>query len=352
MLKGRPFVLAAIAALCMAAIPATASQAGLVADLQLVDASDNGLIILFSMTNVSEEDLYVLSYNTPLRGIEADLFRVELDGASLPYMGILPYRIGPLPEDWILIGAGETVSAKVDLSSSYTMTSAGSYYIAYSANHQVYPASERYNLPTASLDNKLAEIAFQRPPMTIRSQAITFDLGANAVPAPQLPALELDDANLSKDSFYGCSSTSTLSSARAAGWYLGNAGYGCSFSCNSWYDYWFRNCSYRSTVNYNFLYTRNYCGDQWTFYCGSYAPYCQSNYLAYTYMGSPRRVYVCSAFYSYGGYWDKARVMFHEATHWRYIDDHCYGYHCYCSTPWDNADTYSYAGYVAYSSGC
>jgi len=320
----------------------SASQDQLAADLQFVDASEQGFVVLFSLTNVSDEDLFVLSYQTPLRGIEANLFDIMLDGAQLPYFGIEPYRLGPAAKDWIRIRPGDTLSAKVNLANSYNLASEGSYEIRYSANHQIYTAAEEHLLPIAQPDAK-SSLPWDRDAHHIASNSISVNLEYDEVPEPQIPNFEDDPGFLSKHAYYNCQSSSTISSANSDAKSHASTGYySVANSCNSWYYEYFSYCSNRPTVQgrYNSAYW--YMNDFNYYYCGTSAPACQSNWIAYTYHNTPKKTYICPAFWNYGS---KGRVILHEALHWTCADDYCYGCKCSTSSKWDNADTLSYAPY-------
>jgi len=97
-------------------------------------------------------------------------------------------------------------------------------------------------------------------------------------------------------------------------------------------------------------YTR--LGQTVDYYCGSYAPYCQSNYIAYTYKTTSNRIYICAAFWNQSTS-GKAHTIAHESFHWNTVagaDDVTNGYtNCQnlaISRPYDalrNADNYAYA---------
>jgi hypothetical protein len=63
-------------------LPAVAADAALQTKLSPVDVISDGQRITVRLTfkNASNEDLYLLAYETALRGIERDIFIVELDG--------------------------------------------------------------------------------------------------------------------------------------------------------------------------------------------------------------------------------------------------------------------------------
>ena len=109
------------------------SPAGLNATLEAPSSLRNGeaVPVTFTLTNHSPEKLYVLTWYTPLEGIFGEIFRVEHDGQALPYEGPLVMRGDPLPENYVLLESGASVSADVDLATVYDFSEAGEYTIEF-----------------------------------------------------------------------------------------------------------------------------------------------------------------------------------------------------------------------------
>jgi peptidyl-Lys metalloendopeptidase len=108
-------------------------QADLCATLEAPNSLPNGKAVWlkFTLTNHSEERLYVLTWYTPLEGILGEIFRVKRDGQALPYEGPLVMRGNPLPEQYALLEPGASVSADVDLATVYDFSRAGEYTIEF-----------------------------------------------------------------------------------------------------------------------------------------------------------------------------------------------------------------------------
>jgi hypothetical protein len=112
------------------AVPtATGLSATLEAPSRLPDG--NRVMIQFILTNNSDAELYVLKWYTPLEGIGGEIFRVERDGQVVPYAGILAMRGDPTPEGYILLAAGQSTSAEVDLATSFDFSQPGEYTIEF-----------------------------------------------------------------------------------------------------------------------------------------------------------------------------------------------------------------------------
>ncbi len=93
--------------------------------------SGEGVNLRFTLTNNTDTSLYVLKWYTPLEGLAGKLFYVERDGQAIPYQGILASRAAPPPDAYVLLDAGESVSAEVDLSTAYDFSQAGEYTIEF-----------------------------------------------------------------------------------------------------------------------------------------------------------------------------------------------------------------------------
>src|ERR1044072_7485403 len=106
---------------------AAAADAALLTKLSAANtfSGDQRITVRLSFTNTSSEDIYLLAYETPLRGIERDVFVVELDGERMPYTGIVAFRAAPTKEDWIQLAPGAEVSRVIDISSAYDTRRSG-----------------------------------------------------------------------------------------------------------------------------------------------------------------------------------------------------------------------------------
>jgi peptidyl-Lys metalloendopeptidase len=84
----------------------------------------------FELTNHGDVDLYVLKWYTPLEGLNSDCLKVTRNGTEkVPYDGPKKKRGQPRPEDYVLVPAGGTVTAEVNVSESYAVSMPASYEI-------------------------------------------------------------------------------------------------------------------------------------------------------------------------------------------------------------------------------
>jgi len=123
------------------------SQDVLVANLELPDTLpvNEPVTLKFTLQNRSDEALYFLKWYTPLEGISGKIFNIKRDGQLLPYEGILAMRADPLPDSYIHLEPGESVSAEVDLSNAYDFSQPGKYTIAFlspNISHIAYSEAE------------------------------------------------------------------------------------------------------------------------------------------------------------------------------------------------------------------
>lgn len=102
--------------------------------------------IKYALTNTGTVSMTVLKWNTPLEGMVGNPFIVTLEGAAeeRAYSGVHIGRIGgPVDEDWVSIGAGESISATVDLSAAYDLSEVGRYEVRMRRGlHHAMPSSQ------------------------------------------------------------------------------------------------------------------------------------------------------------------------------------------------------------------
>ena len=85
----------------------------------------------FEFTNVADEDLYILKYDTPLEGLFSPFVAVYQEGHHVQYKGLIGYRLSPRKQDFQLLKAGQSISATVQISDAFTFSSDGLYSIYY-----------------------------------------------------------------------------------------------------------------------------------------------------------------------------------------------------------------------------
>ncbi len=73
----------------------------------------------FTLENMTGEDLFILTWYTPLEGLKGKIFEVMCDSRMIPYEGRMVKRGDPPQEDYIRIVEHGSVSAAVDLAEVY-----------------------------------------------------------------------------------------------------------------------------------------------------------------------------------------------------------------------------------------
>ena len=86
----------------------------------------------FEFTNVADEDLYLLKCNTPLEGLRSNFLTVSAEGHPVPFKGPTLYRIPPKIDEFVLLKAGESISASVQITDVFSINTDGLYNIQYS----------------------------------------------------------------------------------------------------------------------------------------------------------------------------------------------------------------------------
>jgi len=317
--------------LCFAALPAAAAarQGDLTARIDadgFVGLGERPMVTV-TLTNRTAADLYVVRWQTPLAGVDRDLFDVQRDGAPVDYTGRLVKFGRPRAEDYVRIPAFGALSARVDLALAYDFSKRGEYAVRYRVNLQ---DALRDAMPAKI--GGLVELGSNRVFMAVERDDRGADFVKGLRPVP---------GKAGSTSFSGCSSgeQSALNTAR------GNATTYSSGSKTYLDGHTASTAGPRYTTSFgtptNNLY--NTVGDHFdailaafqdaaiTFDCGT----CKSdrnynNYYAYVYPTQPYKIYLCGVFWSTGatGTDSKAGTLVHEMSHFNVTagtNDNAYG---------------------------
>ena len=115
--------------------------------------SDEPVRVKFDLANREDQDLYILTWYTPLEGLISDCLRVERDGERLYYDGLLAKRGEPTRDNYLLVPARRKVSSVFDLNGAYDVSDPGNYSVALETEIRDF----FYASPTLSLEDLIAE---------------------------------------------------------------------------------------------------------------------------------------------------------------------------------------------------
>uniref|UniRef100_A0A1X7VGK8 Lysine-specific metallo-endopeptidase domain-containing protein n=1 Tax=Amphimedon queenslandica TaxID=400682 RepID=A0A1X7VGK8_AMPQE len=81
----------------------------------------------FEFTNNANEDLYLLKRGTPLEGLFSQFLTVSVAGSPIEYDGIFAHRLPPTKDEFVLLKAGEGISASVQITDAFSIDTDGLY---------------------------------------------------------------------------------------------------------------------------------------------------------------------------------------------------------------------------------
>ncbi len=332
------------------------ATSSLSAQVTIKIAPIEGSMVRFTATNNTNREVSFLRYNTPLDGFEANLFRVERNGKPLPYMGKLVLRLGPTEQDYVTLGANESVESVVDLSEAYDLSQGGSFGVQFrfpvgmtSGRRPIISSKSDFMARRDQVEDEedLDNQEVESNPVNILVEEMSGGRAAFVGKAPAKDNIMM--------AFAGCTSTqqSSINSANSAGRSLAAGAYNqlnsTSGPSNTKYKTWFGTYSSTrySTVKSNYSRIYSAFGRTWDYTCTT----CSSGVIAYVYPNNPYKVWICAYFHQFGST-EKGSFLLHEASHWDVVantDDFGYGT-TFCknlaiSNPTNatrNADNYRY----------
>lgn len=281
-------------------------------------------VLQYSLSNRSAQDLLVLAWETPLRGVEDDLFEVSRDGTAVEYVGRHYKRGLPQAEDYLTLRAGETLSVEIDLSAHYAMRDSGSYRVQFVGHfHDSFAVKA-----LAGGDEKLLPVSDE----DLRSDVVSLWVDGFALQASSEPLGVLNIAKAGSVSFVGCSNTqangasaghsAARSMAADALSYLNQGLRGARYT--TWFGTY--SATVYSTLKSNFTKIADAVNNNAvSYYCD-----CTSSAFAYVYPTRPYEVHLCNAFWAANttGTDSKGGTIVHEISHFDVVantDDLAYG---------------------------
>ena len=300
----------------------------------------SGVACSFEFTNNANEDLYLLKRNTPLEGLYSQYVSVSLDGHPLEYKGIYIHRLPPTKDEFVLLKAGESISATVQITDAFSIDTNGLYTVQYSRPLQYLSVNE---MSAMSID-QLRE-SFVRESVYIHLEDTSLLLKPKKEVVKVDYTVHLESCGSASFSNGDRDNTQTLKAHKklCGGIRTARAG----VANNAIYIRWFGTYTSKRGKKVKNVYKKIKNGIRkktCTYY--NNGPLCKSNYYAYTYKGT-QTVYLCDVYYgdpvscSTTGE-SKEGTLFHEWAH-AYGRTNCKN--LAKSNPSDavtNADTYLY----------
>jgi len=327
---------AAILALTTAAA-AHAVQARLDVDKTWLGPTDD-LVAKVTITNNTQEAVFVPKWQVPGQVLEADLFEVTQDGRPAPYVGRLVKRPALGPSDFYRLAPGKSIQGKTELSRNYDLLDGGEYLISF-----------RVDLAAGQPS------AVRGPADEVRSEAVAVWRDAPVRPRVDWNALNLlvGEATVTT---VGCGASDNVTNAiNGSTSYSTNAkNYMQTHTVSTVgprYTTWFGSptTAYVSDVTNHFVKIEDaFLNKPITIDCT-----CTESYYAYVYKNQPYTIHVCNAYRSAPttGTDSKAGTLIHEMSHFTVVadtDDWAYGQTACkklakrANKATDNADSHEY----------
>jgi peptidyl-Lys metalloendopeptidase len=285
------------------------------------------LMLKYTISNTSDRPINILKWNTPLEGINADIFNITSGDERVAYIGKTIKRGSPQPADYAIINPNAAVSGEINLGEAYYISKSGDYQVE--LNTVILDLG--YDSPTQLIARKVVESR------SLVSNKATFKL----VEDKNLPRLDAiypkEDASPKTPAFSGCSQsqkdilTKALSNAQlySFGAYLSllNAPVADRPTAQR-YKVWFGTYSatnYNTVSNHFDAIYKALTQQTISFHCD-----CNENYYAYVYPNQPYNIYLCKLFWSAPetGTDSQFGTIIHEVSHFYVVastHDYVYG---------------------------
>jgi len=292
--------------------------------------------LTFSIRNSGTTPYQVLAWETPLEDEVTDFLTIERDGRVLRYDGRHVKRGDPTDQDYVVLGANETLDRSVDISRSYPIDTPG----VYSATLKV-TLFDAFPVPGAAKQAPRLRVQHQRlelPPVTVQFTVVPDgrpkQTDGQAVRAAQLQGPPQAKAKAKDPSFNGGTATEQEDTRIAHA----NAQYFAALAVvqlsttpgnsNTLYTDWFGTFDqgrYDTVTNHYSDINKVLETETVTYDLSGTS--CQPSWYAYTYSGS-RTIWLCSQYLSAPqiGTDCKFGTLIHEWSHAiSDTDDHVYG---------------------------
>ena len=275
----------------------------------------------FEFTNNANEDLYLLKRDTPLEGLFSPFsITVFLDNNPIHYEGKIAYRLPPTKDDFILLKAGDRISATVRVTDVFRFDADGLYTVRYRKPLQYLSVDEMSLMSTDDLKESLVD-----------ESVYIYLENAQLLSKPEEPeapkidyTVHLQDCDSVSITGGDYKSDDTVAAHRRLCAQI-NVAKG-KIANNDLYKKWFGSYTAARSDETKALYERVGSGlaDNNITY-DNMGPRCRLDWVAYTYITPGRpytTVYLCKPYYQYkidcrgsGTEYTKERIIMHQWAH-------------------------------------
>lgn len=269
------------------------------------------VVVKVTLANDSDHAVRVLSFYAPSAELEEDLFAVSRGAEAIEFVGPHYKRPAPSADDYVVLGAGESVSRDIDITDFYDFAKSADYSVQYTASFLREGGKEVVTLSS----NQIGVWVMGR---TNTAQK----------PTPGTPSSVTGNVSFTKCS--ADQSNTVLQGLNAAGVMADGASLylGGSPSATPRYTTWFGAYSLNgwNTAKSHFVAIKDAIDTKpLNFDCG-----CKKKYYAYVYPNQPYNIYLCSVFWGapVSGTDSKGGTIIHEMSHFSVVagtDDLAYG---------------------------
>ena len=269
----------------------------------------------FQFTNIADEDLYLLKRNTPLEGFFSPFLNLSTEGRPVQYEGIYASRIAPTKDEFVLLKAGESIAASVQITDVFNIDTDGLYTLQYSKPLQYLSVDEM----SIMSNGEVRESA-------VHESIYIYLENTHLLLKPTKPE-ETDKVDYTVH-LQDCASASFKGGDKKNGETLKAHKSLCAgtdkakgnVSDTAEYKTWFGTYTAARAEKVKTVYQKmkdGISGKTVTYY--NNGPQCKSNWYAYTYHGSTT-VYLCPVFYGFkipciGNMYTKESSLAHEWSH-------------------------------------
>ncbi len=336
MIRGAKCLIVATAVFAAGTLTAAAVENGLSSRLQADRASigaNQDVTLRVTIRNTTAQAIALPYWQTPGRGVFANLFDVQRDGQAVAYIGRLTKWATPRPEDLVTIPAGGVIRTKVELSAAYDISRTGEYTFRLRGDEGANKRAS--NAVSIAIDRDASDFVDYLAQAEAEADAASRYLTPSYVSCSSSRQTTLVSALSAAQTMAQRAKTFTNAGTTGTAW-------------TTWFGAY--TSSHYSTVNthYNNIYS-TFTTKTVTFYCD-----CTDSSYAYVYPSQPYKIHLCNAFWSapLTGTDSKGGTLVHETSHFTVVastDDWAYGQSACKSLATsnstkaiDNADTHEY----------